>query len=269
MSPSKAASWKPIYFLIIGLGIGTLVSSLLRSPLSLILPHSDTSGEGWTLDIFPKKESCQPKMADNSQAKNWVEQPRSQPRAHICTSNPYKDSLVEGHTFETAEEKAKTWLENKVSIRNALYSKTHDIHSHAKFDAFDVMAPCNFTCTDKCGSDNGKIMCGANQLKPGCIIYSIGGNNRWEFEEQLYKMTPCEIYTFDCTGSIDRFMPPKYMNDRLHFHHICLSTETHTPVSQNSGHLPHKNEVVGAMMTLDGIQRMLNHTRLDLLKVRK
>ena len=184
---------------------------------------------------------------------------------HICHENPYQASLLDKHTFETANILVQRWLENKSKIRNAVYFESHNQHSHAKFNAFEVMAPCNQNCTGVCGDDTSKIVCGLQHLQPGCIVYSIGGNNQWEFEVQLYDTTPCEIHTFDCTGSIGRFKPPTRIKDRHSFHHICLASKAlpaPTLVGDVTNHI-----VAGPMMTLDGMQAMLNHKRLDLLKM--
>ena len=42
-----------------------------------------------------------------------------------------------------------------------------------------------------------------NSDNDGCIIYSIGGNNEWQFELDLLQRTKCHIHTFDCTGAHD------------------------------------------------------------------
>jgi len=52
--------------------------------------------------------------------------------------------------------------------------------------------------------DGGKWVClpaGGPRTEPGCLVYSIGGNNNWEFEKALAKSEwgDCQIYTFDHT----------------------------------------------------------------------
>jgi len=32
-----------------------------------------------------------------------------------------------------------------------------------------------------------------------CVVYSIGSNNQWDFEEAIFRSTKCMIETFDCT----------------------------------------------------------------------
>ena len=114
----------------------------------------------------------------------------------------------------------------------------------------------------KCSEDDSKIICGIQQLKQnGCVIYSIGGNNEWQFELELLQKTPCDIHTFDCTGPISRFQVPP--NPRLHFHHVCLGTQFQ-PKKTNC---PRINMACGEMWTLHDMQRRLKHDRIDLLKM--
>ena len=226
--------------------------------------------------------------------------------AQICNQNPYRESLLPGHSFDLAERYAKGWLENKLDVRDAMYAKSYGLHTHDKFDAFEVMAPCNYTCTGDCRADASKIVCGAETLQPGCVIYSIGGNNNWVFEESIYDMTPCEIHTFDCTGTscgvptvafyckatpsnlscslfflspsfchertgpISRFQPPARLKDRLTFHHVCLSSQNVPPVEnpEPSNFVEAIYGVVGAMETLETMQKRLRHTRLDVSTIR-
>jgi hypothetical protein len=52
-----------------------------------------------------------------------------------------------------------------------------------------------------------------------CLVYSIGSNDKWDFEEHMYKSTQCDIETFDCTLHAT---VPAHIRDRTHFHHVCL-----------------------------------------------
>jgi hypothetical protein len=50
--------------------------------------------------------------------------------------------------------------------------------------------------------DGGKILCGLGKEileNPNCIVYSIGSNNDFSFEEAVLKNTKCSVWTFDCT----------------------------------------------------------------------
>lgn len=149
-------------------------------------------------------------------------------------------------------------------------------HDHKRFRAFEELASClDEACIGgPCGSDTSKVMCGLAVLnggrgsaggeaaataaadaasgKTGCVVYSIGGNNQWEFEMDILARTTCEVHTFDCTGAIERFIVPK--NGRLHFHHECLHGGT--------GPKPGPN-----FLTLAEMTHKYNHTQIDLFKM--
>lgn len=134
---------------------------------------------------------------------------------------------------------------------------------HERFKPFSPL----FKCTDVTSigggpqDDTSKLVCGMTNLKEGCIVYSIGGNNQWEFELDIVKQTPCSVYTFDCTGPRNRFQVPKH--DRIVFEHICLGSQPESGQSDCS-----TITKCGPTMTLQKIQERLNHSRAaDLLKM--
>jgi hypothetical protein len=53
-----------------------------------------------------------------------------------------------------------------------------------------------------------------------CSAYSIGSNNKWEFEEEFFRSTNCTIYTFDCTCNVT--IPAQIVN-RTSFWPNCIS----------------------------------------------
>lgn len=55
-----------------------------------------------------------------------------------------------------------------------------------------------------------------------CVIYSIGSNDKWDFEENAYKDSDCTIETFDCTINATI---PKTIRDRTRYHLVCLGSE--------------------------------------------
>ena len=61
--------------------------------------------------------------------------------------------------------------------------------------------------------------------RESCIVFSIGGNNQWDFEIDVHKRTNCRIHTFDCT--VDGLVPPT-IADRTTFHQLCIDGEDHT-----------------------------------------
>lgn len=172
----------------------------------------------------------------------------------LCEQNQYADSLSlplsrHGHLMDE-------WMEKKVEYERNL-TKLTEGHPHDwnRFQAFQEMGSCNQTCIGgACRNDTSKITCGVGDgtMEAPCVVYSIGGNNQWEFELDILEKTPCEVHTFDCTGSIERFKKPD--NKKLHFHHVCLGTQN-------------KNDTVGEFWTLEKMQKTLNHDQIDLFKM--
>ena len=140
-------------------------------------------------------------------------------------------------------------------------------HTHKRFDAFDVMGTgCEQNCIGgRCKSDTSKIACGVTQqnMVAPCVVYSIGGNNQWEFERGILDNSPCDVHTFDCTGPKTRYTRQPN-STRSHFHHVCLGTQfIPAPVEPpKSNTAPH-----GEFWTLPQIQNSLQHAQIDLLKL--
>eukprot|EP01040_Poterioochromonas_malhamensis_P004117 gene4117-4408_t len=106
---------------------------------------------------------------------------------------------------------------------------------HGKFHLLGPVGPRCKTPIESYGkADDEKRVCGLQQLqkinqvksqdgqKHECVVYSIGSNNQWGFEEAIIEKTECRIETFDCTLG-DNFQLPSHLKDRVRFHAICLS----------------------------------------------
>ena len=68
--------------------------------------------------------------------------------------------------------------------------------------------------------EGGKKLCEAAALlgAPGCVVYSLGSNNQWEFELSILSRFPhCQVFTFDCTSR-----PPATPTPGLHFANSCV-----------------------------------------------
>jgi len=71
-------------------------------------------------------------------------------------------------------------------------------------------------------STNAASGSGANKHK-SCVIISVGGQNRWDFELSIARALPhCHIHTLDCTvyGLI-----PDELKKHVTFHKVCIATE--------------------------------------------
>jgi hypothetical protein len=60
-------------------------------------------------------------------------------------------------------------------------------------------------------------------LAEGCVVFSVGSNNEWGFEEAVAASTGCHIHVFDCTVADPRV--PLSLVDRVTFHSVCIDGE--------------------------------------------
>ncbi|CAF1163175.1 unnamed protein product [Rotaria sordida] len=116
-------------------------------------------------------------------------------------------------------------------------------------------------------TDSGKILCGIKNLNllDKCVIYSLGSNNIFDFEQEMSNQTLCEIHTYDCTSS-----RPLQSINRVWFHPICIGKdaklqESINPFTENSDHLMNKNELV--FKSFRDIVQKNKHTHIHILKM--
>jgi len=184
----------------------------------------------------------------------------------ICTDNPYKLSMKE--TFEELNKASKIWLKNRAHHLLRATDDQYNAHDHQRFFPFESMGTCNdISCIGgKCSADTSKFACGISQLSrlDSCTVYSIGGNNQWQFELDILKKTNCDVHTFDCTGPVERFKKPA--NNRLHFHHICLGA-TRSAGQRCDRTMREGQQLCGETWTMADIQTHYSHKQIDLLKL--
>ena len=78
--------------------------------------------------------------------------------------------------------------------------------------------------------DGPKWICDPHRIhKKNCLVYSIGSNNKFEFEQSvLDEISPdCEIHTFDPTIGEHPSRKPAKVN----FHPIGIANVTKTPIT--------------------------------------
>jgi hypothetical protein len=107
--------------------------------------------------------------------------------------------------------------------------------------------------------DGVKYICGPHSLfQPGCLVYSIGSNNNFDFETSVLEKTPCAVHVFDCTvrewEMEDYPTVEKHLNERIFLHKWCLGEED----AQLGGR---------QFYTYDTIFSKLGHTTVELLKM--
>ena len=100
--------------------------------------------------------------------------------------------------------------------------------------------------------DTAKWLCEGNALlnDTDCVVYSLGSNNQFEFEESvLAQFKHCHMYTFDCTSS-----PPPTPIPRLHFERSCVG-DTDAVIQGRQYH------------TLQSLMSANHHSSVSLLKM--
>jgi len=171
---------------------------------------------------------------------------------HVC-DNPFASSLA--FPMKEAVNQMRSGRLRAISSDAELLS-TWNSHDQKRFDAFEELG-CESTCVGgECGADESKFVCGLALLHSPCVVYSIGGNNQWEFELDILAKTSCHVHTFDCTGPVSRFSPPDH--GRHTFHHACLVAKEDDSFDDS---------MVGEKWTLRTMQNKLGHQQIDLLKL--
>lgn len=96
--------------------------------------------------------------------------------------------------------------------------------------------------------DGGKWICGVENLKKGCVIYSLGSRNEYDFEEAMLENTPCLIHTFDCT------VDGRSVSKRHTFHKFCIGKSERAQVDP-------------MFITYEQAIEEYSHSQVDLLKM--
>lgn len=170
---------------------------------------------------------------------------------------------------ERVEEAVGSWYRIQPTLLRKAYNDASEMKNMAGpvrepngHKRFDVLMPVVDACPNlsKVGSqgDGGKLICGLDEIVDTpdnpCVVYSIGGNNQWDFEADIVKRTTCKVFTFDCTveGRV-----PGDLQDRVEYHKICLGTNTEGAAEGSTQ----------KFMRLGEIMQMLGHDHITLLKM--
>lgn len=105
-------------------------------------------------------------------------------------------------------------------------------YSHDRFNLLGPVGPmCKLPLEKYGGGDLEKRACGLQQLQHSklfsgdCVVFSVGGNNQWDFELNVAQSTDCKIHTFDCT--VDGVVPNN-IKSKTSFHKVCLGDKDET-----------------------------------------
>jgi len=114
---------------------------------------------------------------------------------------------------------------------------------HERFNLLGPVGPTCKTPLEKYGEgDEEKRACGLKRViesyskddsdlgrNLSCIVFSVGSNNQWSFEEAIYRETQCVVHTFDCTVNAE---VPSSISSRVKFYKVCLGDRDTTVYSQ-------------------------------------
>lgn len=121
-----------------------------------------------------------------------------------------------------------------------------------RFDLFDPFLKCpNGNPPERFGgaADGGKLVCADILAAPGCVVYSLGSNGDFSFEEDVLARTQCTVTTFDCTST------EHTLGARHKFVNKCLGSQARMVANPAS------------WITLEAAMESLGHAHLSLLKI--
>jgi hypothetical protein len=188
-------------------------------------------------------------------------------RRRLLSNDPQTRTLKEAYLIEpmkVVEYRVREWMTLLPTKYEHAKKDPAMRTGHTRFFPFEPLASCRTqeAIGGPAKADTSKLVCGVSNLQtPGCIIYSFGSDNNWDFEVDLLKKTACEIHTFDCTGPPQRFTL-KPNDSRVHFHHVCVGFAP-SPAQECT----HDHALCGETKTLQQMQSMLGHDTVDVLKM--
>lgn len=116
------------------------------------------------------------------------------------------------------------------------------------YDAMPLMSACPTLLRYGGNADGGKWLCGLDSLAAPCVIYSLGSNGDFKFEEAMVAATQCDIFSFDCIMRPDKI--PAGLHPRIRFEPVCVGSDSPD----------------GRFQSTLTITRRLGHPSLHLLK---
>ena len=178
-------------------------------------------------------------------------EPAEAPLQPTIDSSPYLSTPVSDEERAATARAAARWA------ADALSEKT-------EFPRYWKILPVTVTCPGvlrriggrASNGDGGKWLCNTGVLKdiPDCMIYSLGSDGDFSFEEEMLRVAPnCAVHTFDCT--LDDRKRAVRRDARIQLHEVCIGAHNMTDDRRRR------------YDTLPAITASLGHTRIDLLKV--
>ncbi|WIA07989.1 hypothetical protein OEZ85_007461 [Tetradesmus obliquus] len=116
-----------------------------------------------------------------------------------------------------------------------------------------ISCPPNRPLTKYAGEEDGsKFLCAvhqAGQLRKDCIIYSLGSNGDFKYEQEMLSKTSCRLFTLDCTYNGTSQGP------RHSYHKWCVASAA-TAAKRGPPYFSWMQ-----------ITEKLGHTKVDILKI--
>jgi hypothetical protein len=156
---------------------------------------------------------------------------------------------------DTVNEAAKHHVKWMTSGRQKSSStSTHD-YEFEKVMNNQRLAQCTDLTQFGKDYDEMKYFCSPPEKRSDCNVFSIGSNNTWQFEEQMFRDTNCTIHTFDCT--VDGVIPPA-IQSRTKFYKKCWGKSHTAPADyltyQEMVHMSGAKEVSYLKIDIEGYE---------------
>jgi hypothetical protein len=94
-------------------------------------------------------------------------------------------------------------------------------HTHVRFEMVGPIGPICKSISKFGFGDEEKRACVDFSRTHWCRVISIGSNNQWGFEMDVFQKTNCHVDTFDCTVP-QGTKPPESIRERVVFHNLCI-----------------------------------------------
>jgi len=187
------------------------------------------------ISIVSKTEDSQSSSTESAPSKTLTSSSKKQVVSYEMCDNEVTRSLGDG--FKKTLQERFAWgfsfsrFQNVQTSIDALVAKATEA-GWIRFDFFgQVIANCP-TLKSLGNGDEEKRICWDSRMdkeNQGCIVYSFGSNNQYDFELNVVRQTKCSIQIFDCTVT-DVRMPPE-VAARSVFNKICLDKTTYKDAS--------------------------------------
>lgn len=159
---------------------------------------------------------------------------------------------------------ARSIAHRQAALQQEYDSEAKVIDKLNAYDPFEQTWNCYFE--QRIGrefGDGGKFVCGLDgyfRSLPSCLVYSIGSDGDFSFEEAVKSNFGCEIHTFDPTGDTP-ILQTLASRRGIEFHAIGLG--------QGEGEMKNANNVTHPVLPLYKMMKLVGHTgrKLDILKV--